>query len=63
MLEAQGEAANLFFSDDKGEKAIEHAYRQYKDVLQGHSDQWLTEVLPPQAAEAMRSRAPVIKPR
>ncbi len=51
--DAKGEAANLFFSDDRGDKAMETAYSQYKECLQFLSNQNLAAMLP--------SDTPVIK--
>lgn len=43
-LDARGDAANALFADGTGEKAVEAAYSQYKDVLQYLSIEALKEL-------------------
>jgi hypothetical protein len=46
LLDAKGEAANLFFPDGKGEKAVESAYAFYRESLEILPDETLTTILP-----------------
>jgi hypothetical protein len=45
-VDAKGEAANLLFPDGKGEKAVEEAYRKYKETLWILPNKTLTLMLP-----------------
>lgn len=45
--DAKGEAANLLFPDDKGDKAVEAAYKRYKDALRYVPAKTLMALLPP----------------
>lgn len=44
--DAIGEAANLLFPDDEGDKAVEAAYAEYKDTLSHEHDDSLLSMLP-----------------
>lgn len=44
--DAKGEAANIFFPDGKGDKAVEKAYAEYKNELCQMKDDTLKDLLP-----------------
>jgi hypothetical protein len=45
--DAKGEAANLLCSSDAGDKAMEKAYADHKDLMKLFPDDTLKEMLPP----------------